>query len=133
MKSQIRQKTDSEVRAVDIDTRGTRTKGNPPRIVMALAPKCETIRLPGPRERDPVFGLTRSYMNDLILPSKRNGFRILVKSFLLLRPGNKKGVRLVDLESLRDYVHRQVQVSNPVEPVEVPTAGQIKEELRRAA
>jgi hypothetical protein len=107
--------------------------GSCPRVVMAVGPETECIRLPAPSEKDPVFGLTRSYLNTLILPSKRNGNRILVRSYVLLRPGNQKGVRLVDLKSLRDYVHRHVQVSEVMEPIPVPVSAQIKAELPLAA
>jgi hypothetical protein len=108
-------------------------KAAPPRVVMAVSPGTECIRLPAPREKDPVFGLSRSYLNTLILPSVRNGNRILVRSYVLLRPGNRKGVRLIDIESLRDYVHAHVQVSHPVEAVAIPVAEQIRGELPEAA
>lgn len=107
--------------------------GNCPRVVLALKPETECIRLPGPKEAEPIFGLRRSYLNTLILPSRRNGFRVLVKSYVLLRPGNKKGIRLIDLQSLREYVHRHLQVSEAVDPIPVPVAAQIKEELPLAA
>ncbi len=107
--------------------------GTTPRVVMAVGPEAECIRLPAPNEKDPVFGLTRSYLNTLILPSKRNGNRILVRSYVLLRPGNPKGVRLVDLKSLREYVHRHMVVSEAVAPIEVPVALQIRQELPTAA
>lgn len=104
-----------------------------PRLVMAVDLETECIRLPQEGEKDPIFGLTRSYLNTLILPSRRNAGRTLVRSFRLLRPGNKKGVRLIDLQSLRDYVHKHVEASEVQEPVPVPVARQIKEELRIAA
>jgi hypothetical protein len=105
----------------------------PPRVVMALSPGTECIRLPAASERDPVFGLSRSYLNTLILPSKRNANRILVRSYVLLRPGSKKGVRLIDLPSLREYVHAHMQASVPVEAVSVPVTEQINSELTKAA
>jgi hypothetical protein len=105
----------------------------PPRVVMAMSPGTECIRLPAAKEKDPVFGLSRSYLNTLILPSVRNGNRILVRSYVLLRRGNKKGVRLIDLQSLRDYVHANVEVSEPVEAISIPVAGQIRGELPEAA
>jgi hypothetical protein len=104
-----------------------------PRVVMAMSPEAECIRLPAPTEKDPVFGLTRSYLNTLILPSRRNGNRILVRSYVLLRPGNQKGVRLIDLKSLREYVHRHMVVSEAVDPAPIPVASQIREELPIAA
>lgn len=101
---------------------------------MATGAEAECIRLPKDGEHDPVFGLSRPYLNTLILPSRRNGFRVVVKSYVLLRPGNtKKGVRLIDLQSLRDYVRSHVRISHAGEPVPVATTLQIKEELKVAA
>ena len=100
------------------------------RVVMAPDLKTECIRLPRGRELDPVFGLSRSYLNTLILPSRRSGGRVLVRSFRLLRPGNKKGLRLIDLQSLRDYIHSRMVASEPQEPIEVPVARQLEEELK---
>ena len=107
--------------------------GQAPRVVMAMNPETECIRLPAPNERDPVFGLSRSYLNTLILPSPRNGNRILVRSYVLLRPGNQKGIRLIDLKSLRAYVHQHLVVSEAVSPIPVPVAEQIRQELPEAA
>jgi hypothetical protein len=71
----------------------------------------EYIRLPSPGTKDPCFGLTRSYLNLLILPLKENGFRPPVRSSVLRRPGAKTGVRLVNVASLRAYLHDQLQIA----------------------
>ena len=65
----------------------------------------EFIRLPlnGPC---PWTGLTRSKLNELILPCRNNQFRPPVRSVSLAPPGTKKGVRLIYLQSLLDYLHR---------------------------
>ncbi|HZR19020.1 MAG TPA: hypothetical protein VFE51_17160 [Verrucomicrobiae bacterium] len=64
----------------------------------------EFLRLPKPRERDPLFGLSRSYLNLLILPSSENNFRPPVRSVVLRRKGAKTGVRLIDVQSLRGFI-----------------------------
>jgi len=64
----------------------------------------ETIRLPKVGGHDPYFGLTRSFINTLILPTAENNFNPPVRSFVLRRRGAKTGVRLVDYQSLRDFI-----------------------------
>jgi hypothetical protein len=64
----------------------------------------EYMRLPRNGHADPFFGLKRSKLNELILPSKLNSFRPPVKSFCLREPGKQKGVRLIVFESLRTYL-----------------------------
>lgn len=71
----------------------------------------EFMRLPKPRERDPIFGFSRSYLNTLVLPCKENGFRPPVRSIVLRRRGAKTGVRLIDLASLRAYLEANVEPS----------------------
>ena len=59
------------------------------------------IRLPKPGERCAWTGLSRGSLNDLILgPDPK------VKSLVLARPGAKRGVRLISLCSLLDYLER---------------------------
>lgn len=79
----------------------------------------EYIRLPRAGERDPYFGLSRSYLNELVLSCKANNFRPLVKSAVLRRRGAKTGVRLVHLQSLRDFVKQHEVAFEPV-PSPVP-------------
>lgn len=80
----------------------------PPRVVTgAIEP--ETIRLPPPGEHDPYFGLTRSALNELILPTPRNGNKPPVKSFCLRQKGARTGIRLVDFASLRDYIRAHAE------------------------
>lgn len=66
------------------------------------------IRLPKPGQADPYFGLARSALNELILPTVRNGFNPPVRSYCLRQPGAKKGIRLVDFASLREYVLNRI-------------------------
>jgi hypothetical protein len=76
----------------------------------------EYIRLPKPRERDPIFGLSRSYLNVLILPSDENNYRPPVRSAVLRRKGARTGVRLINVQSLREFIQRQEELNQAAEP-----------------
>jgi hypothetical protein len=86
----------------------------------------EYVRLPPPGEHDPVFGLTRSYLNLLILPSKENDFRPPVRSSVLRQLHAKTGVRLVNVASLRAYLQHQFQASE-AQPAVVAEAARLSE------
>ncbi len=47
----------------------------------------ETFRLPSGRDRDPYFGLGRSYWNSKILPTRENDFKPPVKSYVIRKRG----------------------------------------------
>src|SRR5690606_5042283 len=59
------------------------------------------VRLPKPGTRCEKTGLTRSMLNELVLPTERNGFQPPVKSFALRRHGNVRGSRYILWESLK--------------------------------
>ena len=67
----------------------------------------EFIRLPKSGQC-PITGLTRSKLYDLISPNEDNGFKPPVKSVSLRKPGQIKGTRLIVLQSLLDYLYREV-------------------------
>ena len=67
----------------------------------------EFLRLPKSGQC-PITGLTRSKLYDLISPSEDNGFKPPVKSVSLRKPGQIKGTRLIVLQSLLDYLYREV-------------------------
>lgn len=67
------------------------------------------MRLPRSKERDPIFGLSRGYLNTLILPLKCNNYRPPVVSCVLRQRGAKTGVRLISVESLRQYVLKHLE------------------------
>jgi hypothetical protein len=73
-------------------------------VAKATPVQPEFLRLPPPRQHDPLFGLTRSYLNTLILPCAANGYRPEVKSVVLRRRGSRYGVRLVSVASLRAFI-----------------------------
>jgi hypothetical protein len=65
----------------------------------------EFIRLPRSGERCPVSGLSRSAMINLVVPNVANGGKAVVKSKVLKsKPGNLKGVRLIQKESLLQFL-----------------------------
>jgi hypothetical protein len=74
----------------------------------------EFLRLPRPGQLCPVTGLSRSYLNSLILPTLENEFRPPVKSFVLRKRAARSGVRLIDRESLVTYIRAHQQ--QPGEP-----------------
>jgi hypothetical protein len=74
----------------------------PPQVVATITP--EFLRLPKPGLLCPFTGLTRSAINELILPTQRNKFNPPVRSFCLRQRGAKTGIRLVDYASLRSYI-----------------------------
>jgi hypothetical protein len=64
----------------------------------------EFIRLPKPGLLCPYTGLSRSKMNELILPNPHNNFKPPVRSICLRNRGKKKAVRLIVFESLMEYL-----------------------------
>lgn len=72
----------------------------------------EFIRLPRVGTADPLTGLRRSLLNSLILPTAQNGNKPPVRSIVLRKPGCKRGVRLIHLASLLDYLNQQADGSD---------------------
>ena len=72
----------------------------------------EFIRLPKPGTLCPWTGLSRSKLNELVLPSPVNDFKPPVRSVSLRNRGQLKAVRLIVFDSLLGYLR-----SFLVEPV----------------
>ena len=53
--------------------------------------QAEYIRLPRAKDRDPIFGLSRSSLNSLVLPTVLNDFQPPVRSFVSANPGARPG------------------------------------------
>lgn len=70
----------------------------------------EFIRLPKPRTLCPWTGLSRSKLNELILPSTLNGHRPPVRSVSLRNRGQVRAVRLINFDSLMAYL-RSLEVA----------------------
>lgn len=66
----------------------------------------EFIRLPRPGTRCPYTGLTRSGLNNLILPCALNGHRPPVRSVCLRQRGAVRGTRLINYDSLLSYLYQ---------------------------
>lgn len=64
----------------------------------------EFIRLPRGGTRCPFSSLSRSTLNNLILPTVSNNHRPPVESKILRQPGKLTGVRLIVWRSLMDYL-----------------------------
>lgn len=60
----------------------------------------EYIRLPKPGARCPHSGLSRTTLIELSVPSSRNGYKPVVESKQLKRRNAKRGIRLINRESL---------------------------------
>jgi hypothetical protein len=67
--------------------------------------KPEFIRLPRAGSRCPYTGLSRSKLNELVLPCAVNGFKPPVRSKVLRLRGRVKGVRLIVFDSLIAFLH----------------------------
>ena len=78
-----------------------------PRIQTPAEP--EFLRLPPPGVRCPFTGLSRSALNELILPTELNGFKPPVRSFCIRRRGARTGIRLIDYASLKAYIHANAE------------------------
>jgi hypothetical protein len=66
--------------------------------------KPEFIRLPKPGTACPWTGLSRSSINQLVL-----GAKAPVKSVSLRPRGSLRGVRLIHLQSLLDYLYERIE------------------------
>lgn len=62
------------------------------------------VRLPKPGTLCQWTGLSRSKLNELILPAPLNRYRPPVKSISLRNRGQVRGVRLISLDSLLSYL-----------------------------
>lgn len=62
------------------------------------------VRLPPPGARCPITGLSRTTLNSLILPTEMNQHRPPVESKVLRAKYAQRGIRLIKLQSLLDYL-----------------------------
>ncbi|RBP41472.1 hypothetical protein DES53_107304 [Roseimicrobium gellanilyticum] len=63
------------------------------------------IRLPKSPAQCPLTGLSRSALNELILPCAANGYKPPVKSIVLKKKHAVRGVRLIHVGSLLNYLN----------------------------
>lgn len=72
------------------------------------------IRLPLPGRRCPYTGLSRSTLNELIIPAPVNDWKPPVISKLLKKRGAARGVRLIRYDSLMAYLDGLADDASPV-------------------
>ncbi len=77
-----------------------------PKVQGGFVQHPEFLRLPKPGMLCIYTGLTRSAINELILPTERNGFKPPVKSFCIRQRGAKTGIRLVEYASLAAFIRQ---------------------------
>ena len=66
--------------------------------------KPEFLRLPKSGTRCPYTGLSRSKLNQLVLPCKENDYKPPVESKVLRNRGTIRGTRLIVFDSLMNYL-----------------------------
>lgn len=74
------------------------------------------LRLPKAGRRCPYTGLSRSTINELILPTAENNFKPPVRSLVLRKKGASRGCRLVSFESLTVFLDRLADEANSEGP-----------------
>jgi hypothetical protein len=72
----------------------------------------EFVRLPKVGKTCPYSGLSRSFLNGLILPMKSNRFTPPVRSFVIRKNGSKTGVRLISWLSLKKFIEAHAENGN---------------------
>jgi hypothetical protein len=82
---------------------------DPLSLAVKIPAKPETMHLPAPGKRDPIFDLTRSFLNSLILPTRENNGRPPVRSFVMRKRNARTGHRLVLIDSLREYIYAHTE------------------------
>ena len=68
------------------------------------------VRLPRSGETEPWSGLKRTQLDMVTRPQEGNGFNPPVKSHIFAGKGAKRGVRLINLESLLSYLSGNAKV-----------------------
>lgn len=66
--------------------------------------KPEWIRLPKPGERCIYTGLSRSTLNELVIPAEVNDYLPPVRSAVIKKRGAMRGIRLISFDSLMGYI-----------------------------
>ena len=74
----------------------------------------EFIRLPKPGTSCLFSGLSRSSLNEIILPGPHNSFKPPVRSIPLRKRGAQRGIRLIVWSSLKAYLYAQEATGNKV-------------------
>lgn len=64
----------------------------------------EWVRLPKPGQRCPHTGLSRTTLNELVVPCPANSYLPPVKSAVIKKRGAMRGIRLISYDSLTAYL-----------------------------
>ena len=83
------------------------------------------IRLPKTGQRCPYSNLSRSTLNNLILPCKANKNRPPVRSSVVGQEGATRGVRLIHRASLMEYIAANEQPTTVNETLATPSASPV--------
>jgi hypothetical protein len=83
-----------------------------PPVSQKTAIRPEFIRLPKSKTLCPFTGLSRSKLNELVLPSELNRFKPPVKSISVRNRGQSRGVRLISFDSLIEYLSQLTSDKN---------------------
>ena len=75
------------------------------------------LRLPQAGFHCPWTGLSRSKLNQLILPCAENSHAPPVKSLCLKKRGALRGTRLIVFESLMDHLEQQAEIGTNPNPI----------------
>lgn len=75
--------------------------------------EAQYIRLPRSGSKDPIFGLSRSTWNNLILPTVANRHQPPIRSVSLRRNGALRGTRLIVVESAIAFFNKLEAEQNP--------------------
>jgi len=75
-----------------------------PKQTIAEPTRPEWIRLPAPGARCRFTGLSRSTLNELVVPSLVNAGKPPVRSVVLRKRGALRGIRLISYDSLMQYL-----------------------------
>lgn len=86
------------------------------------SPTVQYLRLPRSGSRDPIFGLSRSTWNNLILPTSGNRHQPPIKSVSLRKHGAIRGTRLIVVESAQAFFSRLEAEQNLPAGPETPQA-----------
>ena len=70
------------------------------------------LRYPAPGYRDPLTGLSRGTLSELVVPCQANGFNPPVRSVLLKKQGATRGIRLIHVPSLLAHLDRLADEAN---------------------
>jgi len=70
----------------------------------SVTAKPEWLRLPAPKKRCPVTGLSRTTLYEIAVPGPANDNRPPVKSIVIKKRGATRGIRLVSYDSLMNYL-----------------------------